>query len=312
MRNWLLLPFLVVFLIPGSGIAQTIMEDVVFLNNGSIYRGKIIDSTQVTTLKIECYDRNIYVINRVDIRECTKNKVDFEDRELTLLSTTRRDTVLHQYLKKQIKFNIGFAYGLNVKGDNFELNTKRLSFSVLYNINKRNAIGLQTGVIIIQNSQYSSLLTEDVKNQINAYFFEIEEEAQSANNIVGRLSLPVSVCYENVFHFNRLSTIFHIGVGYDFNLSKPISIEKENFISYYENSKTNVRFEWRNGLIINPEFGLAIRMNSKMLLMPSLGYMWNKFSYVYTRNVFLGSNITVIEKNNVSSNFCYLKLALGF
>jgi hypothetical protein len=73
MRNWLLLPFLVVILIPGFGIAQSIVEDVIYLNNGSIYRGKIIDSTQVTTLKIESYDRNIYVINRVDIRECTKN-----------------------------------------------------------------------------------------------------------------------------------------------------------------------------------------------------------------------------------------------
>ncbi len=70
---------------------QTIIEDVVYLNNGSIYRGKIIDSAKVSTIKIESYDHNVYVINRNEIKTLSKETADINQRYINSSGKTIKE-----------------------------------------------------------------------------------------------------------------------------------------------------------------------------------------------------------------------------
>jgi hypothetical protein len=51
-----------------NAFAQKINDDVLYLKNGSIYRGKIIDRNE-QIIKLETYEKNIYAVQMADIQE---------------------------------------------------------------------------------------------------------------------------------------------------------------------------------------------------------------------------------------------------
>jgi len=59
---------LIFYLIALNAFAQKIKSDVLYLKNGSIYRGKIIEITE-QSIKLETYGKNIYSVSRSDIQE---------------------------------------------------------------------------------------------------------------------------------------------------------------------------------------------------------------------------------------------------
>ena len=59
---------LILCIITFNTFAQKQNDDVLYLKNGSIYRGKIINKTD-QIIKLETYDRNVFVVQSSDIQE---------------------------------------------------------------------------------------------------------------------------------------------------------------------------------------------------------------------------------------------------
>ena len=59
---------LILCIITFNTFAQKQNDDVLYLKNGSIYRGKITEKTD-QIIKLETYDRNVFVVQLSDIQE---------------------------------------------------------------------------------------------------------------------------------------------------------------------------------------------------------------------------------------------------
>jgi hypothetical protein len=64
---------IVIFIITNLSVfAQQVMEDVVYLKNGSIIHGTIIEQVPGKTLKIKTHDGNIFVYSLDEVEKMTK------------------------------------------------------------------------------------------------------------------------------------------------------------------------------------------------------------------------------------------------
>lgn len=62
----------VLICLPAISIAQQQMEDVVYLKNGSIIRGMIIEQVPGKSLKIQTRDGSVFVYEMADIERMSK------------------------------------------------------------------------------------------------------------------------------------------------------------------------------------------------------------------------------------------------
>jgi hypothetical protein len=67
--------FSLLILISGTLIAQQSYDDVVYLKNGSIIRGLIIEQIPNVSLKIQTKDNSVFVYNMEDVEKMTKEPV---------------------------------------------------------------------------------------------------------------------------------------------------------------------------------------------------------------------------------------------
>jgi hypothetical protein len=295
---------------------QTIKEDVVYLNNGSIYRGKIIDSAQVSTIKIESYDHNVYVINRGDIKTLAKETIDINQRYNNLSAKKTKEKLPElNYFKKRIRFNTSINYGSNYNGSFTKVNSLSLNVEALYHINKGVGLGIQTGFTAIYNDTRALLLP--ISSNSNYQLNELSKD-DIGNRFEGRLSLPVCLSYDQMLVPSKISTIFHLSLGYDVNLTKPISSFTEyNSNGYYQSNKSD--FYWRNGIVINPEIRFVTQLNKKFVIIPSIGFIRHNIQYRFVNEEYSSSiwsnnpqSSTDELLGNINYNFLYLKLIIGF
>ena len=296
---------------------QTITEDVIFLNSGSVYRGKIIDSAQVSIIKIESYDHNVYVINRNEIKTLSKETIDINQRYINSSNKTPKEKLPElNYFKKRIRFNTSINYGINVNEDVNKINLLSFQVEALYNINKGVGLGIQTGLRTIFNHNRELFLP--LSGSTNDYDPYNLRKDDIGNRFEGRMSLPVCLSYDQMLVPGKISTIFHLSLGYDVNLTKPISSFTEyNRNGYYQSSKRV--FYWRNGIVINPEIRFVTQMNKKFVFMPSIGFIRNKIQYRFVTEEYSSSiwsnnpqSSTDESLGNINYNFLYLKLIIGF
>jgi hypothetical protein len=77
MKNYIRLILLVAVIIFGVTlmIGQTVYRDVVYLKNGSVIKGTIVETIPEKSIKIETADGNLFVYNLSDIEKLTKEPV---------------------------------------------------------------------------------------------------------------------------------------------------------------------------------------------------------------------------------------------
>lgn len=86
----LIILFTITFFVFSSYAQSSNYEDVVYLKNGSIYRGMIIEQVPNKSLKIQSQDRNVFAVELSDVEKITKEEKpnsfyrnrNFEDRKL--------------------------------------------------------------------------------------------------------------------------------------------------------------------------------------------------------------------------------------
>jgi hypothetical protein len=63
-----------VVILPFAVHAQAGMEDVIYLNNGSIYRGIIIEQVPNVSMKIQTLGGNVFAVQMSEVTKITKEK----------------------------------------------------------------------------------------------------------------------------------------------------------------------------------------------------------------------------------------------
>lgn len=71
--------FICILLIPLLTTAQTKSEDVIYLKNGSILRGEILERTDSQTIKIETVGRNVIVVMRQNVQRIGREEIPDPD-----------------------------------------------------------------------------------------------------------------------------------------------------------------------------------------------------------------------------------------
>jgi hypothetical protein len=295
---------------------QTIIEDVIYLNNGGIYRGKIIDSVQVLTIKIESYDHNVYVINRNEIKTLSKETIDINQRYINSSNKTLKEKLPElNYFKKRIRFNTSINYGVNVNEVFYKINLLSFQIEALYNINKGVGLGIQTGFRTIFNRN-RELFLPLLGSTVNYNLYNLSKD-DIGNRFEGRMSLPVCLSYDQMLVSGKISTIFHLSLGIDLNLTKPIrNFEESNNANYYWYTKSD--FYWKNGIVINPEIRFATKLYKKWVIIPALGFVKNNIHYRFVTEEYSSSPYYTSPVNQnealgiINYNFLYLKLIIGF
>ncbi len=184
----------------------------------------------------------------------------------------------------------------------------------LYHINKGVGLGIQTGFTAIYNDTRALLLPISSNS---SYKLDELSKDDIGNRFEGRLSLPVCLSYDQMLFSGKISTIFHLSMGYDLNLTKPVNNFREgNNLYYYWYDKND--FYWRNGIIINPEIRFVTHLYKKCVIIPALGLIRNniRYSFIseeYSSSVYSAPQVSQKDSSgNINYNFLYLKLIVGF
>ncbi|MEX0608574.1 MAG: hypothetical protein WEA79_06160 [Balneolaceae bacterium] len=116
--------FLLVLLSPSCLFAQADMEDVIYLKNGGILRGEIIEMTENISLQIETAGRNVIVVKMEDVEEIKKEEkplpryykksgyVNFTG--LDYLTGDENSSVLRFQMVNGYQFTSGLSAGIGI------------------------------------------------------------------------------------------------------------------------------------------------------------------------------------------------------
>jgi hypothetical protein len=207
--------------------SQSNYQDVVYLKNGSIIRGIIIEQVPNKSIKIETADRNIFFYEIDEIEKLTKEpNLDKGNKFLNKAST-------HTGLKSGYKgiAELDYLFGVGYYG------IGRLEVNIIngYQFNPYFSLGLGTGFRWYSISGYNAVLipifadfrVNFMDNKISPYFslgLGYSLEATDGFNGVGVLLKPsIGV------NFKVTEKIFmHTGIGYE--------MQKMKYYDYYYNS----------------------------------------------------------------------------
>jgi hypothetical protein len=301
----------IVILVNANLLAQTVKEDRILLNNGSLFKGKIIDSTDLA-IRIECYDLNIYAINKKDIKERTQGLADLNYKlNFDSVLVAEKATA---YFTKGFKKNVALHYAINISGKSNSINSKMLAFDLGYRFNRSILIGVHTGVQLIENNNRSWFRPVidgiNVDNLYNLY--------DNAAGYKGRISVPFCLNIEQTLFLGKISSVFNFNIGYDINLTKVKTVKTDWFVNF-ESAYHKENVQWKNGFIINPELKFVKMLNSKLAFLTSFGFIRNKApvkhlaitnrynAYAFSPLLFSG-----VTTNNLIYNFIYIKAGIAF
>jgi len=116
-----MLSILLISVVTATLSAQQVLVDVVYLKNGSIIKGTIIEQVPGETIKLKTADGSIFVYNMSEIKKITKEQVNNNSRnyDKNVVSMMRYQNEISslQGRKRIDLLGIGGVYLLTVLGD---------------------------------------------------------------------------------------------------------------------------------------------------------------------------------------------------
>jgi len=230
-RTITILSFLIVNWVGAS--AQLIMEDVIYLNNGSVIRGKILKNG-TDSLRIETRCQNIFALAKADILKIDKEKYKVQKNQSK-----------EQYVPKDLNgfYNIT-TFGL-LTGKTEARDAQTYSFQTILGYSHNQYIGtglgigierLQTEIIPVFLSLKSNLLKKANSPIVIfniGYSFplsKVKNEDYKEYNYEGGLNIGFDI---GICSFKAAKRAFLITAGYRYQLVKETS---NNTSWYYPNS----------------------------------------------------------------------------
>ena len=136
-----LLTMMVACLMATIAFAQSDYQDVVYLKNGSIIRGIIIEQVPNESLKIETADGNLFVYKIDEVEKMTKERPVASQRSQTPQEGQAGKPLNYDYVGGR-KWYIGFGGEGNIVGD---VPFGGAKFELGYYINPRNLLSVELG-----------------------------------------------------------------------------------------------------------------------------------------------------------------------
>jgi hypothetical protein len=190
----ILLISLLIFLGISLTYAQS-YEDVVYLHNGSVIRGLIIEQVPNESVKIQTYDGNIFVYKMSEIQKMAKELDDNSNYPQNRRRQTRRQVVRASLSPGYFGFtDLGFGIGAN--------KAIHLGLDIVngYRIIPQFAVGIGVGVY-----RYSKHTFYDDYDNV------IEKVANS-------LSIPIFLHLRSDFLNGKISPFSAVNIGYNISL----------------------------------------------------------------------------------------------
>ena len=137
----------IVFFVIGILVfAQQNYDDVVYLKNGSIIRGTIIEQVPNVYISIQTYDKNVFVYKLEEIEKITK------EPKTSVKASTFSDTDF----KTGYCGILNFGYGFGIGDGNDGINTINFDFINGFQLFPYFSAGIGTGVKVWKKAGYSS------------------------------------------------------------------------------------------------------------------------------------------------------------
>jgi hypothetical protein len=174
-----LFTLMITLLFSTLAISQSHYQDVVYLKNGSIIRGTIIEQVPNQSIKIETVDRNVFFFKMDEIEKFTR-----EPHQGRSTAQSPRENISSRLETGYVKIaEFGYQVGVgDLKGNRF-----KFDFINAYQFNPHFSAGLGTGL---------------------RYYYETDE-----------VLLPVFADLRAIVLDRPISPYFAFGFGYSFNLT---------------------------------------------------------------------------------------------
>lgn len=292
MKNFKLILFSFLFLFGYTSFAQNNMEDVIYLKNGSIYRGLVVEQVPNASYKIEIAGGSIIAVPLADVEKITKEKKyatptavnsdyysgnnnrmmgpDFFNRQ--------RDTsTVPIYLRKRRFFgSVEFRPGYNNIG---------LRFVRGYKFGQFGFLGLGVGF---------DAVSFDTKFSTGKGIF-------NNTNVNDGLYIPLYVQYSGEILKKRITPYYFVEAGYAFHPTNP-------FVS---NPNGNKRY---GGLTAAAGFGVKMYSRGRASFALNLNANWrsNRWQTTVTSVDAAGNPFSFEKKGRSQRLFGAIGLSIGF
>jgi len=234
--------------------AQTNYEDVVYLKNGSIIHGIIIEQVPNQSVKIQTRDGNVFFYKIDEIEKMTKEEHLLQKNEKPAHSEENIDIKKSKFTNIT-EINFGFF-----KTNNIDNNSNTLSYLTYF-------YGIQTVKGYLFNPYFSS--------GIGVGLDHYSDSMGTANFVPLFIDFRLNLPKEHFTPF--LSGDF----GYSLNLNPSRS-------GYFQSANFPFKEE-KGGLLINPAIGVKFFITHKVALNFSIGYkvqQWEQIYFFYTNPLY--------------------------
>jgi hypothetical protein len=263
-----------------SAHAQSNYEDVVYLKNGSIIHGMIIEQVPNESIKIKTADRNIFVFKMEEIEKITKEEVVPQMPEYVPVPNNEVIVVPEKILVPVHEYEKGYV--------------NMLEFTFGREMLKNHSNGAITG-----SSNAISQFSLGIQD-INGYRFTSQFSAGIGFGIhlyPGLVYMPFFADFRFHFHKKGISPFIDAAIGYTFSQMEILGFESSK--DYY------------GGLLINPAFGVRFPVKRRFSFIMSFGYRYQE-ARIYTHNAIWHSSNSYGSDYYQGYSLGYLNTKLGF
>lgn len=224
MKKYLLITLLV--FISVTVFAQNNYQDVVFLKNGSIIRGLIIEQVPNKSIKIETQDKSVFVYQIDEIEKLTKEEV----------KRTNANRNNSSYDAK-IGYTGGIELGYQIGVGDFGMDRIKLDITNGYQIDPTISVGIGTGLRYYSDAE--ALLIP---------LFTYVRATLNSNDVTPYFSLGAGYTFDATDRFSGVGFLLNPSTGVRFlisdksavNIGLGYEMQKMKFYySYYEFSKNS-------------------------------------------------------------------------
>jgi len=270
-----------------AAFSQNNFQDVVYLKNGSIIRGIIIEQVPNESLKIETADRSVFACRIDEVERMTRERI-----ETTMLQY--EEPLNYDYVGGR-KWYISFGAGSNIIGDIGFYNSK---FELGYYINPQNLLSFE-----FSGGGYTE--------KIGWFYWEDWRENLHTNGIINHY-YNTSLFFVSWSHIKDLSDRFQWRIGPSLgilNISGGLS-----FDPYYVEGLPRNDYVSKSALAFGANTGIMWNFSPKKRWFLDLGYRLygNTGINFNERTVRLGNDRLEIDKKKFSNISNQITLSIGW